>query len=417
MLEHGCTKLFKISETTNEFKKLRRTLTGENKKSELNPQLINESLMKDVKEKISDQNEVFLIHDPSDIRKPHSEQLEDLGFVRDLNGKTITGYSSYNVIAITPKSKSIHLLSHCCYSNQSENFLKVDDIDKLEKDIPFEGSKEARELYESGDYFNKKTLTRTEISRVSDELKSNNSSLQITHILDREFDSKDNFNVIKKELGDEFVIRSKISRNTNEKDDDGKKIKLINYKFENKIEKKATKIKFKNKVYQDATLTIEWSDFDGNNAVKITVRDRTNKEVFKNPMLLITNKKIISDEDAYGIYLIYLKRSKIEYVFKFLKEGLGWEDMQLKDFKGIQNLLSMCFYVSSYLYEIGEESAFDDYAILLAEIGGGKGVVSRHYILEGIKCLLAKHRVERVFKERNISKKAQESITRAFAGE
>ena len=133
-------------------------------------------------------------------------------------------------------------------------------------------------------------------------------------------------------------------------------------------------------------------------------------------MLLFTNKNIRSDYDAYGIYLIYLKRSKIEYVFKFLKDGLGWEDIQIKDFKGIQSLLSMCFYISSYLYEIGEEHAFDDYAILLAEIGGGKGVVSRHYILEGIKCLLAKYRVERVFKERNIPKKSQESLGRAFSG-
>ena len=87
--------------------------------------------------------------------------------------------------------------------------------------------------------------------------------------------------------------------------------------------------------------------------------------------LLFTNKNITPDNDAYEIYLIYLKRSKIEYVFKLLKDGLGWEDVQIKDFKGIQSLLSKCFYISSYLYEIGEEHAFDDYTILLAEIGGG----------------------------------------------
>lgn len=76
----------------------------------------------------------------------------------------------------------------------------------------------------------------------------------------------------------------------------------------------------------------------------------------------------------------------------------------------------MCFYISSYLYEIGEEHAFDDYTILLAEIGGGKGVVSRHFILEEIKFLLDKYRVERVFKEKNIPKKTQESLGRAFSG-
>ena len=416
LLEHGCTKLFKISATTNEFKKLRRTITGENKNSDFTPELINESLMTKVIEKISGQNEVFLIHDPCDIRKPYSEQLEDLGYVRDLNGKIITGYSSYNIVAITPTSKSINLLSHCSYSNQSSNFLKVDDIEKLNKNIAFDGDDIAKKLYDSGDFFNKKTLTRTEISRISHELKSSNENLNIIHILDREFDANDNFKLIKTELGDDFVIRSKLSRIINEKDDAGKSIKLINSTFSHKSERKAAKIKFKNKTYQDATLVIEWTDFNDNQAVKITVLDRTNKEIFKNAMLLITSKKITSADDAYEIYLIYLKRSKIEYVFKFLKDGLGWEDMQIKDFKGIQNLLSMCFYISSYLYEIGKESAFDDYAILLAEIGGGKGVVSRHYILEGIKCVLAKYRVERVYKERNIPKKSQEALAQAFGG-
>jgi hypothetical protein len=373
--------------------------------------------MTKVIEKISGQNKVFLIHDPSDIRKPHSEQLEDLGYVRDLNGKTITGYSTYNVVAITPNSKSINLLSHCSYSNKQSTFLKVSDIEKLEKNISFDDDEAARKLYDSGDYFNKKTLAFAEISRVSQDLKSSNKNLKITHILDREFDSKDNFNLIKNALGDHFVIRGKLSRIIKDKDNDGKSIKLINSTFDHKLEKKASQIKFKNKVYQDATLTIEWTDFADNQAVKITVRDRKDIEIFKNPMLLITSKEITSDSDAYEIYLIYLKRSKIEYVFKFLKDGLGWEDIQIKDFKGMQNLLSMCFYISSYLYEIGEESAFDDYAILLAEIGGGKGVVSRHYILEGIKCLLIKLRVERVFKERNIHKKSQEELASSFSGQ
>ena len=64
---------------------------------------------------------------------------------------------------------------------------------------------------------------------------------------------------------------------------------------------------------------------------------------------------------------------------------MGCEEIQIRNFQGIQNLLSICFYVSSYLYEIGKEDAHDDYAILLAKIGGGKGKVTRHYILEGVK--------------------------------
>ena len=63
-----------------------------------------------------------------------------------------------------------------------------------------------------------------------------------------------------------------------------------------------------------------------------------------------------------------------------------------------------------YLYEIGKEAAHDDYAILLAEIGGGKGKVTRHYILEGVKLILGKIRVEEVFKRHAITPKIQENI-------
>lgn len=130
--------------------------------------------------------------------------------------------------------------------------------------------------------------------------------------------------MIQNELGDDFVMRGKISRVIDEQDDCGKNIKLINSTFNKKHEIKAEKIKFKNKIYQNATLIIEWKDFADIKAVKITVLDRKNTEIFKNPMLLFTNKNITLDNDAYEIYLIYLKRSKIEYVFKFLKDGLGW---------------------------------------------------------------------------------------------
>ena len=110
-------------------------------------------------------------------------------------------------------------------------------------------------------------------------------------------------------------------------------------------------------------------------------------------MRLLTNKEITSFEGADKIYLTYLKRAKIEYVFKFLKEGLGWEDIQIQDFKAIQKLLSICFYVASYLYEIGEEKAYDDYAILLAKMGGGKGKVTRHFMTQGIRDLLNHYRI------------------------
>jgi hypothetical protein len=378
--------------------------------SDISVEKINESLVERFIKNNTDMNEAYLIHDPSDIRKPYSKKIENLGKVRDLNGNIINGYSSHNIVGIAGNNKSVHLLSHISYSNKDDKFLKREFVKKLEENKEFEGEKEARVLYEANDYFNKKIISNKEIQNISVRLKSLKPNLKITHILDREFDDDEYLETIDSSINDSFIVRSKKTRSDDLVDENKKSTKLIDAKFEQTKIIEIQKIRFKDKVYQDTKLEISWKKYRTYNVVKITIRDRNNVEIFKNPMLLLTNKIVDTDEDAYQIYLGYLKRSRIEYVFKFLKEGLGWEEIQTRNFQGIQNLLSICFYVSSYLYEIGKEAAHDDYAILLAEIGGGKGKVTRYYILEGVKLILGKIRVEEVFKRHGITPKIQENI-------
>jgi len=145
-------------------------------------------------------------------------------------------------------------------------------------------------------------------------------------------------------------------------------------------------------------------------AMKITAKNRDGKEIFTNPMLFITNKSVTTGDEALSIYQIYLKRSKIETFFKFLKEGLGWEEIQVRNFLVIQRLLSFCFFIAAYLYKIGDQEVNDDYVILLARLGGGKGIVSKHYILQFIKALLSKYRVDRFFEEYKPSEEAIDNM-------
>ena len=70
----------------------------------------------------------------------------------------------------------------------------------------------------------------------------------------------------------------------------------------------------------------------GQQTVKIRVQllNREGKALFKVPMLLITNKEVNTPDQASIVYSVYLKRSKIEGVFKFLKNVLGWEESQIR---------------------------------------------------------------------------------------
>jgi len=133
ILEHGSCRIFKISSSTVDYKRLSRTLSGGNKMSDINVEKINESLAERFISNNTDMCEAYLIHDPSDIRKPYSKKIENLGKVRDLKGNIINGYSTHNIVGIAGNNKSVHLLSHISYSNKYDKFLKREFVKKLEK--------------------------------------------------------------------------------------------------------------------------------------------------------------------------------------------------------------------------------------------------------------------------------------------
>jgi len=406
----GGTRLFTLSKDRNEYKKMVRTLSGENSKSNMSPDVTNNALMDFAKEKLRSEEAVTLIHDPSDIRKPYSTDLEDIGYVRSLDNKIIHGYSTHNIIALPSKSKIVTLLSNKTYSNRAGNFLSQETLSKLESGIDFDGRESARKIYESGNYFNKKTISKEEISRVSQAIKQSNPAIKISHVLDREFDDDDYIDLISNILGDKFVIRSKKSRCLDEVDENGKKVRLIVSSFDNSHQLSFQKLSIKKTVIQDGKILVEWKVYGKIFAVKITILDRSGNNVFDEAMLLLTNKALFSFDDAYGVYKEYLKRSRIEYVFKFLKEGLGWEEMQVREFKAIENLISLCFYVAAYLYDIGDQEAYDDYAVMLSELGDGKGIISRHFILKGIHVVSNHYKYQYYMEKKKVSKENQAAI-------
>jgi len=172
----------------------------------MNTEQINESLFQSFENQLADCAALTLIHDPSDIRKPYSKSLENIGKVLDLKSNVINGYSTYNIVGVVERDKSVHLLSHRSYSNRDNNFLSRKTIKALElgKDL----DPKSQSVYESGDYFNKKSISKEEIKKISKKIKSKNPSVKITHVLDREFDDDDYFNMIH-EQQDQFVIRLK----------------------------------------------------------------------------------------------------------------------------------------------------------------------------------------------------------------
>ena len=121
--------------------------------------------------------------------------------------------------------------------------------------------------------------------------------------------------------------------------------------------------------------------------------------LFNAPMLLITNKRVINEDQALKIYSIYLKRSKIEGVFKFLKAFLGWAESQFREFVASKTLLTFCYFIVGYFYEIEAALVENDIIKFIAYLGDGKGKVTRRYVLRGLSKLTTKSKVDNAIAE------------------
>jgi len=384
-------------------------------KNVLDDKKISKALRDNSVKKLGNERKVYAISDHCDIRKEYSRGLENLGSVRDLSGKIINGYSSLGTILLNENKKDITLTNMTVFSNKEERFVSQDELKKYHNNKIEDENRVAKikELIDSETYINNTVSLKRQSKEVSDSLKSENSDIVICHIHDRFGDNIEYFKHIDETLKDQFVIRVKASRNSNKTKKNAKGnevgIKLIAVEFSNKKEYIIEKLKLKGKLYQQAKVLIEWDEIELSkvkyNTVRITLKTRDDILIHKQPMLLISNIKIENYKDAKEIYHTYLLRSKIESVFKFLKDILGLEEFQVRDFNSIKNLITLCYFIGNYFYEI--ESALIEHPVIemLCEMGGGKDTVSRYFFLEGIKKLLIVHNVLKFKQDNSISSK------------
>ena len=122
--------------------------------------------------------------------------------------------------------------------------------------------------------------------------------------------------------------------------------------------------------------------------VRITLSDRCGKPIYDHPMLLLTNISVPIVQQGRSIYRIYLHRSKIEGVFKFLKSVLGWEEFQVRDYESMKNIIALCYFVGAYFYEIESELTNSPVIEQIALLGGFKGEITRYHFLEGLANIL-----------------------------
>jgi hypothetical protein len=407
--------LWTFSDGKKEFDRNKNLING-NLKTVLDDKKISKALIKNSVEKLGGSKRVYMLSDHTDIRKQYSSSLENLGKVRDLNGNIINGNIVLGSVILDESKTEITLSNITVFSNGDKKFVTKKELENYENDKIEDNARkeEIKEAIENKDYINMKNTLHKHLDDQSKALKQSNPDISICHVHDRGEDSIEYLEFIKNELKDDTVVRVKKSRNSNQYTINSKTnrknyIKLIEVEFKNKTNYHLDKLTLKGKLYQNVKILLEWDKIKLNeydySTVRVTMFKRDGSKIYKDPMLLITTIDVNNELKAKEIYHIYLLRSKIEGVFKFLKDVLGWEEFQVRDWESIKNIIAICFFIGGYFYEIKSELTENETILMICDLAKSKGKITHYFFLEGLKVLLIAFRVDLFRKERGISDK------------
>jgi len=406
MVEHTSIRLWSISADRAEFVRQKRVVDG-SLKAVLDEQTVAEALReigsREVVLSDDDTATVVLLHDPSDIRKPYSTDLECLGTVRALTGKLVPGYQTFNTVVLDERGHTPQPLDVTVYSNGDPHYVTEEELTLYERlqrpsSAPSATQKlspdrigEIRQFLADDTYLNLYRVVSTQLIRVSQRMQTLYPHRPRCHILDRQFDGVRYARLIDQELHDLFVLRLKGSRTVPGLMVAGT-VSVQQVPCLHVTRYAISTIRLRHTTYQNVTCYLEWEPFclEGHayTMVRVTLCDRHHRAIFDEPMVLLTNLSVTCREDARRVYCLYLLRAKIEGVFKFCKMVLGWEEAQVRDYASIRGLLALAMYLAGYFYA-SDSDLIDNPAIaLICLLGGGKGTVTRYFFLKGLQKLL-----------------------------
>lgn len=290
----------------------------------------------------SDTDELWLMCDGSDLRKPYAEMMPDLMQVKDLNGELVPGYRTLNILGVTPQRRGI--LYHRLFSSAEADFVSE----------PAEVQRALQTVHQA-------LATQAHWRRV-------------TWVIDRGFDDVAAWRTIW-EQREHVVCRIKHTE------------RLLEYQRVSGAWQAGNIAAARGELRPYATVQTEMVVTRGGQrrpkAQLITAHiracplrlsydanvrragdaDPQQQDVWlvevqlvgvrMEPWLLLTDWPVTDADSALRIFRMYRQRWSVEDAFKFTKDCLGWEDVQLLDLTGIRTLVALSWVTAGFLYELG----------------------------------------------------------------
>jgi hypothetical protein len=352
-----------LSRSKNGGQRVLRMAKGEStKRSEIDAEHLTAQLRKVGVEQLqeSEEEEVWLIADGSNLCKPYAQEMPYLMEVLDENEQVVPGYHTLTVIGVTPKRRGI--LYQKVLSTEEPGFVS-----------------EPAEV-------------QTMLSTVSRALWEVKASKQITWLLDSGFDDVAVWRTMweqQEHMVTRICHRDRLvqwqmesgewTRGSLEKAAERRKVLAsVRTKMEVKRGKQVHPKK------QDVDVEISACPFQityhsemrrptqGKDQilhkdlwlVQVQVLDTTLE-----PWWLVTDWPVETEAEAMRIFCMYRQRWGIEDSFKFTKTCLGWDEVQVLDWQAIKTMVALAWVAAGFLYEMGVTFSWEEVQ-LLAKLGG-----------------------------------------------
>lgn len=294
----------------------------------------------------------------SDLRKPYAREMPALMRVKALDGELVPGYRTLNVVGITPARRGI--LYHRLFSSQEEDFLS-----------------ESLEVQRA-------------LKTVSNTLRDARVPMTVSWIMDSGFDDVAVWRTVW-EYGHHVVCRLKHPERLVEYrnrsgawvagDIQGarEQLQLLATAETRMVVRRGHQPKAKRQRVPAEIRACPMRVTYKSNVRREGSGETLQKEVWLvevrllgtrlEPWLLLTDWPTTDADSAVRAFQMYRQRWAVEDSFRFIKDVLGWEDVQLLDLTGVRTLLALGWVAAGFLYELGVTLDWEEVQ-LLARLGG-----------------------------------------------
>jgi hypothetical protein len=305
-----------------------------------------------------DTDELWLILDGSDLRKRHAREMESLMKVRDLDGDLVPGYRTLNMVGITPGRRGI--LYHRLFSTQEGGFLSESlEVQQALQTVsralaPLKERMAASWIVDRG-------LDDVAVWRTIWEQKEHVvCRVQHTERIVEVVNDRGAWQLADIEQAQDG-LRFMASAETVLKVRRGRQKQAKQQSVRAEIRTCPLRLTYESNVRRAGPEETRQQEL-------WLVEVRLDKAHMQ-PWLLITDWPVINAEMAVRIFQMYRQRWAVEDAFKFTKECLGWEDIQLLKLEGIRTMVALSWVAAGFLYEMGVTLDWPEVQ-LLARLGG-----------------------------------------------